>query len=114
MIIKQTSHGQVDVIEIIGRLDMAHTVEARTALVDIVDKGAGLLVVDCGDLDFVDSSGLSVLVTVLKRLDSKGGKMVISNLTSHLQSLLALTRLNEVLQVFTNTRAAIDYLREKA
>jgi len=114
MIIKQTTHGQVDVIEIIGRLDMKHAVEARTALLDIVDKGAGLLVVDCGGLDFVDSSGLSVLVTALKRVDSKGGKLVISNLTPHVQSLLSLTRLNEVFLVFAGTQAAIDYLREKA
>jgi anti-sigma B factor antagonist len=111
MIIKHNVLNGVDVVEVRGRLDMTHAAEARAALADIVDKGAGRLVVDCCGLDFVDSSGLSVLVTTLKLLDAKSGRLVIANLPGHLQSLLALTRLNAVFQVFAGTEAAVDYLR---
>ncbi len=116
MLIQHTVHGTVDVVAFGGRLNMETAPEARSALRNILEAKdtPPLLVVDFGGLEFVDSSGLSVLVSIYKLINIKGGKMVIANLTASVQSLFELTRLNMAFQIFMTTHAAVDYLKGSA
>lgn len=110
MIIKHSTQSNIDIVELGGRLIMADSAEAREALRRIIEEGTQRLVVDFGGIDFVDSSGLSVLVSAYKLMQGKAGKMVLSNLPPNVRSLFALTRLNQAFQVFASTAAAVEYL----
>jgi anti-sigma B factor antagonist len=114
MVIKHSVHNGVDHVELGGQLNMTSAAEARAGLRGIIEQGAQRLVLDFGGVDFVDSSGLSVLVSAYKLIDAKGGKMVLANLPPNVQSLFALTRLNEAFQVFASTQSAIEYLTDSA
>ena len=113
MIIKHSVNNQVDIVELTGQLVMANAAEAQKALKKIVEGGSNRLVIDFSGVDFMDSSGLSVLVLALKWIHAQKGRMALSNVSAKVQSLLALTRLNEAFEIFASAQAAADHLREE-
>jgi anti-sigma B factor antagonist len=82
-----------------GRLDVTTVADVRIALHDAVDGGAGDLVVDLAAIDFIDASGLGVLVGAHRRAGRAGRRLVLRNVPDRVLRLLALTRLNRVLQI---------------
>ena len=67
--------GQRWVAELSGELDFGTSERLRAELLDLIDDGARTLVIDMSDLAVIDSTGLGVLVGVLKRVLQHGGKL---------------------------------------
>jgi len=112
--LKHSNRDGVDIVELNGQLNMACAGEVRAQLLNIIEQGSHKLVMDFGAVEFVDSSGLSVIISAYKRIASKAGKMALSNLPKNVQALFALTRMNEAFQVFADTSAAVEFLKSDA
>jgi anti-sigma B factor antagonist len=110
MLLKHRTQDNVDIAELSGRLVMADVAKSRAELLAVVEKGTGRLVVDLSDVSFVDSSGLSVLITAFKAIEERSGKMVLAGLSPEIQALIELTRLNEIFPVFSDAERAVGYL----
>jgi anti-sigma B factor antagonist len=106
----KTSVGTVDVIRLPERLTMADAADYRHAIRDLVDQGHTQLVMDMGRVDFVDSSGLSVLVSAIKAAREADGDVVLANLTPQVQALVELTRLHHLFEIFADRQSGVDYL----
>ncbi len=61
-------------------------------------------------VSFVDSSGLSVLVTSLKAARAKGGDLVLASLTPPVRSIVELTRLHRILSTAMNAKEGVEVL----
>jgi anti-sigma B factor antagonist len=96
----------IDIVSITGRLVAADAPEARESLKAIVEAGEGKLIVDLSGVSFIDSSGLSVLISAFKLIRSKGGRMLLSGISKNVQTLLELTRLSEIFEMYATTEAA--------
>jgi anti-sigma B factor antagonist len=83
-----------DTVVVRGEIDMATAPELRDALNELVDAGSTQIVLDCRGLDFLDSSGIGVLVAVRKRLGEDGG-LTIDSPPDHVRKVLELTGVNE-------------------
>ncbi|MEZ5584696.1 MAG: STAS domain-containing protein [Candidatus Competibacteraceae bacterium] len=68
MLITHRSIGAIDIVELEGRLVMADAPEARQQLKSIIEQGQGKLIVDLKGVGFMDSSGLSVLISAYKAM----------------------------------------------
>jgi len=106
MIQTHQKENDVDIVTITGRLVAADAPEARENLKAIVEGGAGKLIVDLNGVSFIDSSGLSVLISAFKLIRAKGGRMLLSGISKNVQTLLELTRLSEIFEMFATTEAA--------
>ena len=106
MFLEKTEVGSIDVIKLPNRMTMAGAAAQRHALRDLVDSGRNRLVIDMGNVEFVDSSGLSVLVSAVKAARASGGDVVLLDLSGPVRSLIELTRLHYVFEIFTDMRAA--------
>ena len=80
-----------------GRLDVSTVADVRIALHDAVDSGSGDLFVDLSAIEFIDASGLGVLVGAHRRAGRFGRRLVLRGVPDRVLRLLALTRLNRVL-----------------
>jgi anti-sigma B factor antagonist len=60
-----------------GQIDLYSAPTFKSALVGAIEDGANELVVDLSDVDFMDSTGLGVLVGIRKRLSALGGALAI-------------------------------------
>ena len=110
MNISSQAHGSVELVSLPPRLVMANAQEARTAISDLIDDGRTHLVMDLHAVQFVDSSGLSVLVWTLKAVQPHDGRVVLLSPSDGVRSLIELTRLHQVFEIFEDREAAIREL----
>ena len=82
-----------------GNMYVEDSSSVREKLTDLLDDGMTLLVLNLSGLEYVDSSGLGVLISIHKRCIQKGGKMVISGLRGMVDDLFKLTRLDLVFNI---------------
>lgn len=81
-----------------GRLDVRAAADVRLELAEAVDNGHGELVVDLTELVAVDATGLGVLVGAHRRAQRAGRTLVLEDVPDPVCRLLALTRLDRILQ----------------
>ncbi len=97
----------VDVIKLPQRLVMANAGDARNELKRIVSQGSGKLVVDLSQTEFMDSSGLAVLVTGLQAARKRDGDVYLAAMNDTIRALFQLTRLHTVFQIFDDETGAL-------
>ena len=110
MNLESQNHGAVELVTLPPRLIMANAPQTRSALKTLVEGGRNRLVLDLKSVEFVDSSGLSVLVSTLKAVQSENGEVVLLNPSDGVRSLIELTRLHQVFEIFEDRSAAIQRL----
>lgn len=92
------------VLEVAGEVDVYTGPTLRDRISALLDGGARDLVVDLGRVDFIDSTGLGVLVGALNRARELGGSLQLICAQERVLKLLRITGLD---QVFT-VRASLD------
>ncbi len=99
--------GMRAVVKLEGRLDANSADEAKAALKNAVAAGQTHFVVDMADVNFIDSSGLSALVSGFKAAREQGGSLALASVGPQIQMALELTRLNRVFTVFDDVESAL-------
>ena len=107
-VFERRSVGDVEVVSPKGRLDAPVAADGRETLTGIIAEGRVRIVVDLEDVTFVDSMGLSVLITALKVADSAGGGVALARLSDSVRSIIELTRLHRVFHIFQDVEAAVQ------
>lgn len=82
-----------------GELDLGTASQLRDELARLAAGGAQFITVDMSDLAFIDSTGLSVLITGLKRLRQQGGDMALRAPKPSTRKVLEITGLTEVFSI---------------
>lgn len=88
-IIKEQNNELIAVFE--GRLDTAAATETEKALQPLYGANGRNIVFDCAKLDYISSSGLRLLLAVLKNAKPKGSHVYISGVNDNIRSVLAMT-----------------------
>ena len=86
-------------LRLLGELDMSTAALLRDELTRVTSDGARHVTVDMSDLVFIDSTGLSVLITGLKRLRHVGGDLVLRSPNPGTRKVLEITGLTEVFAI---------------
>jgi anti-sigma B factor antagonist len=89
----------------IRRLDAAAAPEFRTQALSLI-AGHSVVVLDLKELTFIDSSGLGVLVSLLKSIPP-GGRLRLAHAAANVKKLLEMTRLQAVLPSFGSVQDAV-------
>jgi anti-sigma B factor antagonist len=79
----------------------------RKRIHDLIDRGSAKVVLDLGDLTYVDSSGVGMLVAKLKTLKEHGGDMKLLHLNRRAESLFGMLKLLIVFETFQDEAAAV-------
>jgi anti-sigma B factor antagonist len=86
------------------------TGDSERALMDAyaqVRPGVRAVVLDFSDLEYMNSGGIGLLVTLLVRAQRAGQRLHATGLSEHYRQILALTRLDEAIEVHDDERAAL-------
>lgn len=79
-----------------GEIDIFNSTEFKNQLLELLAQNPGDLVLDCDKLEYIDSTALGVLVTVLKHVKSSGGQMHLKKIRPNLTKLFKITSLDKV------------------
>jgi len=68
-------------------------------------------IIDLGKVTHISSEGLNVLLNVLTRSRNAGGETILCNLSTHLESLLIITKLSNIFTITKNIKLAVAELK---
>lgn len=80
-------------------MDIYTAGKLRDAVNEAVENGQYRLAVDLADMEFMDSSGLGVLIAALKRLKEHDGELVLVSPRDQMRRILKLTGLDKILTI---------------
>ena len=100
--LEHTDHALIVTIE--GHLVVTNRQEFKQAILDAVEQGVRVVVVDFTTSGYIDSSGLGALVSLSRRLRDAGGDLRLVGLNDDLRTLFELTRLDALFPLYA-TRA---------
>lgn len=89
------------------RLDAASAGEFKLAMMREIENGGRDLVIDFTEVDFIDSSGLGSLVSILKAL-SGDGRITLAGLHKKTAQIFKLTRLDNVFTIYPSVTEALE------
>jgi anti-sigma B factor antagonist len=75
---------------------------------ELIDSGRLSVVVDLTDVDWMNSSGLGILIGGLSALRKSGGDLRLASATEKIEEVLRITKLDRVFTVYANTNEAVD------
>jgi anti-sigma B factor antagonist len=91
--------GVVPRLRLIGEMDAGTVAIFRSALAELRDTDGGRVILDLGELDFIDSTGLGALVGALRRFRDVGGDVVLAGIRPRAAKLLELTGLDKAFTI---------------
>jgi anti-sigma B factor antagonist len=101
--------GGVTVLDISGRITLGEgNVILREIVRDLAEKGAKAIVLNLGEVQYIDSSGIGELVKAHTTIRNQGGQLKLTNLNKRVQDLLQLTRLSAVFDIQKDETSAIE------
>ncbi|HEX8091822.1 MAG TPA: STAS domain-containing protein [Blastocatellia bacterium] len=107
--IKERQAGDVTILDLSGKITIGEgSVQLRETVKRLLDDGKKKLLLNLGDVSYVDSSGIGELVSSYTTTNNNGGQLKLLNLTKKIQDLLMITKLLTVFQTFDNEQEAIS------
>jgi anti-sigma B factor antagonist len=95
--------GDVTLIDVSGRITLGEgSAMLREMLRDLLGKGQKKLVLNLGDVNYIDSSGIGELVSGYTTVKNQGGELKLLNLTKKVHDLLQITKLYTVFDVHSD------------
>lgn len=100
--------GDRTVVEVGGEIDVYTALKLREQLVELVNDGKYHLVVDMEGVDFLDSTGLGVLVGGLKRVRAHEGSLRLVCNQERILKIFRITGLTKVFPIHTSVDDAVS------
>ncbi len=98
----------VTIVDLSGRITLGEgSVVLRDTVRDILGKGNKKILLNLGDVNYIDSSGIGELVSAFTTVRNQGGELKLLNLTKKVHDLLQITKLYTVFDVKDDETAAV-------
>ena len=100
--------GDVSVMDVAGRITLGEGSAAlRDALREMVGKNQKKILLNLGEVSYIDSSGIGELVSGFTTVTNSGGTLKLLNLNKRVKDLLQITKLYTVFEVFDDETKAV-------
>ena len=98
----------ITIVDLSGRITLGEgSVLLRDMVRDLVTKGQRKILLNLGDVTYIDSSGIGELVSAFTTVRNQGGDLKLLNLTKKVHDLLQITKLYTVFDVKDDEAAAV-------
>jgi len=102
----------VTIVDLSGRITLGEaSVVVRDVINDLMDKGDKKILLNLGKVDYIDSSGIGVLVSGFSTVRGQGGELKLVNLSKRIRDLLHITKLYNLFDVKDDEAASVASFR---
>lgn len=106
--ISERQAGDVTILDLGGKITIGEgSVALRSAIRRLLGEGKTKLLLNLGNVGYIDSSGIGELVSSFTAVNKEGGTLKLLNLTQKIQDLLAITKLLTVFDVYESEADAL-------
>jgi anti-sigma B factor antagonist len=108
MKISSRSVDGVSILDCSGRITLGEgSITLRDTVRDLLGKGQKKILLNLGDVTYIDSSGIGELVSAFTTVRNQGGELKLLNLTKKVHDLLQITKLYTVFDVKDDETSAV-------
>ena len=108
MSVSERRVGTVTIIDVTGKLTQGDADETlRDKVLSLMQQGRKDVIVNLGDVSYMDSAGLCTLVATFTTVRRQGGALKLLNLTKRITDLLSITKLLTVFETFDAEKEAV-------
>src|SRR5450631_2327309 len=112
MKIKSREVDGITIVDCSGRITLGEgSVQLRDAVKELLTKGQKKILLNLGDVNYIDSSGIGELVSAYTTVRNQGGELKLLNLTKKVHDLLQITKLYTVFDVRDDETTAVKAFR---
>jgi anti-anti-sigma factor len=104
--------GDVAVFEIEGEIDAEHSVSLKRAMEKSFMENAKHLVLNLEKVGFIDSTGLGVFISLMRKLKERGGEIRLAALQDEVKAIFEITRLYRVFDISRTPEEAIQEIKK--
>lgn len=91
-------------------IDASVSTDFKGKMVDVINQGNNFFLLNLSKVEFIDSSGLGAIISVLKILTKNNGKFVICELKNPILHLFKVTRLDKVFKICSSEKDGLAFL----
>ena len=107
--ISERQAGDVTILDMSGKITIGEgSVALRNTIRRLLGEGKKNILLNLGDVSYIDSSGIGELVSSFTAVNKENGKLKLLNLTQKIQDLLAITKLLTVFDTFDDEGEALS------
>jgi anti-sigma B factor antagonist len=108
MKIENRTVGDVHILDCSGKIMLGEgTMAVRNSVRELLKNGGKKIILNLGEVNYIDSSGIGELVSSFTTVTNQGGQLKLLHLTKKIQELLAITKLLTVFSVYDDEKAAL-------
>jgi len=109
MHISERTAGDVVIVEVSGKITLGDGGDAalKDKMRSLVQQGHKKVLLNLGDVSYVDSAGLGEIVQAYATVNKNGGTLKLLNVTKRIKDLLSITKLLTVFDTFDNEAEAV-------
>jgi anti-sigma B factor antagonist len=85
--------------------------ELNNRIHELLQKGKSRMVIDFGAVDFINSSGLGILIGSANAVNKAGGRILLARASKKVLHIIAITKLSSILETCPTVQDAIESLR---
>lgn len=109
--IKPETAGNVLILRFSGRLDAISTPEAEKKVLEYIEKGSHLLLLDFSNIDYISSAGMRMLLAITKKIKNQSGRFVLSGATTNVMDVFKMSGFDHVLELVDTEEEALSRLK---
>lgn len=102
-----TIAGPVTILKIDGRLDSNTSKELEDKVMGLIAGGASRLLMDFGGVDYINSSGLRVLLMAFQHLKKSGGVLHLCDIKDYMREVFEISGYTEIFPIFAGQAEAL-------
>ncbi|MBC8383423.1 MAG: STAS domain-containing protein [Candidatus Cloacimonetes bacterium] len=110
MEIKQDKHGDVAVLNLIGRLDANTSGELEAILIPMIDEGEKKIILDFSALEYISSAGLRLLLLAAKKLRNIKGEIVLCSMKDFIKEIFEISGFTPIFTIVDTKEDALKAL----
>ncbi len=99
--------GPVTVVQLTGRLDLASGSSLKEQVKKLLAKNETTIHLNLAQVEFINSSGLGALVSIMKEVRLTKGRLTLSNLASYVQEIFDITQLSHIFEIYQTEDEAL-------
>ncbi len=101
------SQPEPNIISLEGEIDLHESPNVRESLRPLIETKVQRIYVDMSEVNYIDSSGLAVLIDAMQRIANYGGKFGLIAIRPAVRTVLEIARLDQVFRVYPDRASAI-------
>lgn len=105
----QSENGVEIITPLVRRLDASVAAIFKQEVLSFIQQGKNYILLDFSQVDFIDSSCLGALVSILKMLNERGD-LALCSLNSNIQHMFKLTRMDRIFTIGGDRDAALEIM----